>query len=228
MTHEEYYCVGCNAKFAGYVLGQRYQYCESCNGVSVKQPDQTIYGSYENRTQVIITSLRTRIDALDRSNGTLQNALDTSDLLLEQARVALVDAEIKAAHQRERAEQAERELAASRQLLRSESSQWASMARDLMAAVEQLHQERIVPLTKPYWKWELESDARLALGVSRSSPWQPIETAPRDGTSVQIRHWDILPVNAFWKDGKWVPLEYQYPSHANPTHWAPIAPREQP
>lgn len=50
--------------------------------------------------------------------------------------------------------------------------------------------------------------------------WQPIESAPNDGTLIQIRQGEWYPTHAYWKNGDWCHIEYQ---HTNkPTHWQPL------
>ena len=68
------------------------------------------------------------------------------------------------------------------------------------------------------------------------SVWQPIETAPRDGTGVIITDVSVLtPVSgaAWFYDGKWWCLEQMYrpypgddgcPWWGTPTHWMPLPP----
>ena len=45
----------------------------------------------------------------------------------------------------------------------------------------------------------------------------PIETAPRDGSIVKMQKRDFAPFHAFWRNGEWVPIEYQHGLPA--THW---------
>lgn len=51
------------------------------------------------------------------------------------------------------------------------------------------------------------------------SEWQPIETAPRDGSVIQVRqgHWG--PFHVRWTAGIWKAVEY---SAGRPTHWQPL------
>jgi hypothetical protein len=52
------------------------------------------------------------------------------------------------------------------------------------------------------------------------SDWQPIETAPKDGTVIRIRQGRWSPHHARWKDGYWQSIEYTGTQH--PTHWMPL------
>jgi hypothetical protein len=56
--------------------------------------------------------------------------------------------------------------------------------------------------------------------------WQPIETAPRDGTTIHIRQGSFMPHHAFWRDGRWCSVEYM--GCYRPTHWAPCTLPEPP
>ena len=47
--------------------------------------------------------------------------------------------------------------------------------------------------------------------------WQPIDTAPKDGTIIVVRQGKWAPHHAYWKYGRWHPIEYNA-SH-RPTHW---------
>jgi hypothetical protein len=55
--------------------------------------------------------------------------------------------------------------------------------------------------------------------------WQPIETAPKDGTLVDL--WSGLHGNRWtdysWAAGRWWRYSFGYePFEFNPTHWMPI------
>jgi hypothetical protein len=73
---------------------------------------------------------------------------------------------------------------------------------------------------------EIEADiaaAECALAGKRGpvSPWRPIETAPRDGTSVLIHDGEFAQMVAEYHKGSWLALmEYTY----RPTHWMPLPP----
>jgi hypothetical protein len=109
--------------------------------------------------------------------------------------------------------------------------------QDVAGMVEQLRQPKQTRtygygLSKPRPTTVLESEAADALTAlaaaeahirTKVEAWQPIETAPRDGT--EILGWDgvfmtvieTLPANYFGdgRDANWHPL-------ARPTHWRPL------
>lgn len=49
--------------------------------------------------------------------------------------------------------------------------------------------------------------------------WQPIDTAPRDGTIILARQGGYYPCYLRWKDGEWQSVSY-HATHV-PTHWLP-------
>lgn len=49
--------------------------------------------------------------------------------------------------------------------------------------------------------------------------WQPIDTAPKDGTVILARQGGYYPCHLYWKDGGWLGVEYSV-THV-PTHWLP-------
>lgn len=64
--------------------------------------------------------------------------------------------------------------------------------------------------------------------------WQPIETAPKDGTIIIVAGAPelgyTLPciVDALYDDGGWLVNQWESPSFAiTPTHWMPIPPLDQ-
>jgi hypothetical protein len=67
---------------------------------------------------------------------------------------------------------------------------------------------------------------RWPLPVARpiTSDWQPIETAPVDGT--EIFAWDGKGVKVAWcYEGRWIyddEMESPYLTHWHPTHWQPL------
>jgi hypothetical protein len=59
-----------------------------------------------------------------------------------------------------------------------------------------------------------------------SDAWQPIETAPRDGTRVLLARAGIEAQHtAFWSEGVWRCGNQQY--FNKPTHWRPLPPPPQ-
>lgn len=55
--------------------------------------------------------------------------------------------------------------------------------------------------------------------------WQPIETAPKDGTDILVgfAHQDRPSVVVGWFD-KWAEYDSQNVLKGNPTHWMPLPP----
>lgn len=49
--------------------------------------------------------------------------------------------------------------------------------------------------------------------------WQPIETAPKDGTIIQVRQGDYAPCHALWERGVYKVIEFN--GTWRPTHWRP-------
>ena len=68
---------------------------------------------------------------------------------------------------------------------------------------------------------------KKARTMTDTSNWQPIETAPRDGTHI-LAAW--VPVNLprwvretiMWMDGEWVATWSHGPILSRPTHWVPL------
>lgn len=61
--------------------------------------------------------------------------------------------------------------------------------------------------------------------------WQPIASAPRDGTMIRFFYDDGVQSERYWnsgwcKDVGW-PVAYNY-RFANPTHWMPLPPAPEP
>lgn len=85
-------------------------------------------------------------------------------------------------------------------------------------------------------KWEDCEDEEWEDGVEYIRAdlvpqWQPIETAPKDGTWVLVSVWELGPdvASARWDGSLWnmcIVGEYfdGTPEFSNPTHWQPINP----
>lgn len=63
-----------------------------------------------------------------------------------------------------------------------------------------------------------------AIALMRGQSWQPIETAPKDGTSILATEIDGEPVVSYFDEGGWVYSWHAYDGyhHWNPTHWQPL------
>jgi hypothetical protein len=55
------------------------------------------------------------------------------------------------------------------------------------------------------------------------SEWQPIETAPKDGTDLLLwwPYWSKIPVHGYWSLGEWASLS-AISEGDGPTHWMPL------
>ena len=71
---------------------------------------------------------------------------------------------------------------------------------------------------------DLERKKLAKAGAESIKPslWQPIETAPKDGTGLLV-YSDERIISAMWSDGAddWVEVVHEY-TFANPTHWMPL------
>ena len=57
--------------------------------------------------------------------------------------------------------------------------------------------------------------------------WQPIETAPRDGTYILLfgrhsRRGGLIQITARWGGGDWESADDGYGAYIIPTHWMPL------
>ena len=50
--------------------------------------------------------------------------------------------------------------------------------------------------------------------------WQPIETAPKDGSVFLIRQGNLAASHAFFRNGELKHIDYSHTN--NPTHWMPL------
>jgi hypothetical protein len=72
-------------------------------------------------------------------------------------------------------------------------------------------------------------DALLAALDAEPDGWQPIETAPKDGTEVDLWTAEGRRANCKWRAGEWVEIGLDWsdnltwlPVGCPPTHWTPI------
>ena len=63
-----------------------------------------------------------------------------------------------------------------------------------------------------------------ALAVAAPPQWQPIESAPKDGTRVLVwwPYWRSYPVSARWFNGEWDSYCRLEGDSVGPTHWMPL------
>jgi hypothetical protein len=73
----------------------------------------------------------------------------------------------------------------------------------------------------------LETRMRAALEAADAAAWEPIETAPKDGTEILVETSDGVTIGAYGKDGPiyWLVPNYQDQEDrdlCSPTHWRPL------
>jgi hypothetical protein len=72
---------------------------------------------------------------------------------------------------------------------------------------------------------ELLPRLRAAAQPRVEQEWQPIETAPKDGTQI-LAYWDSGMMTCtditLWYEGKWSDPECTEVEYADPTHWMPL------
>lgn len=96
------------------------------------------------------------------------------------------------------------------------------------------------------WREALSAARSLLLGLEREQGWQPIESAPKDGTAILVTrhmgHWGWVRGYARWEEANyrnvgvfagWISHGFTDPPGelglAHPTHWRPLpAPPESP
>lgn len=70
----------------------------------------------------------------------------------------------------------------------------------------------------------LEGYAEQAEELESAQQWQPIETAPKDGTEIDV--WNASAecrvVNASWSDGMWIADDAPSSDEDDVTHWMPL------
>jgi hypothetical protein len=84
------------------------------------------------------------------------------------------------------------------------------------------------PFAQAAWQaWQ----ARAALSAPQDSGWQPIDTAPKDGTRVLIALWAWNQPNTerlyYWAEfceGEWCEPDNLDIQYFAPTHWRPLPP----
>ena len=91
-------------------------------------------------------------------------------------------------------------------------------------------------LDKLYLEWSQFTGARTAreIAMAKAAKWQPIESAPRDGTHVLVGTFPapaghVTTTTAHWFDGGWalsVNYDAEHSDHgvSHPTHWMPPPP----
>lgn len=68
---------------------------------------------------------------------------------------------------------------------------------------------------------ELTQDDESSL-MAKANVWQPIETAPKDGTRFLAYRKSIYPVVCFWNEKHLGTREWGFHPLENPTHWMPL------
>ncbi len=71
-----------------------------------------------------------------------------------------------------------------------------------------------------------DAPERIArLRAAEPDGWQPIETAPKDGTNIMLG-WPTMTMSGYWADWagrkSWVTSRGEYGGSAAPTHWMPL------
>jgi hypothetical protein len=99
----------------------------------------------------------------------------------------------------------------------------AKLARDVAARmIDQNIQWRLDPLYIIELCDEIDRLSALA-SPAQAVKWQPIETAPKDGTWVLAVRAGYIPETCFWDGEEWLFDEGQDPgTHYHPTHWMPL------
>lgn len=64
--------------------------------------------------------------------------------------------------------------------------------------------------------------AETSLAAARERNWQPIETAPKDGTHMLMYRKSTGIDEAWWKGDGWGGRSWWYPQSDQPTHWMPL------
>lgn len=64
------------------------------------------------------------------------------------------------------------------------------------------------------------AEARAALTAALAAMWQPIETAPKDGTPLWVIWPNEIQEQAWFAEGVWQTHEYR--DGVSPTHWRPL------
>ena len=116
----------------------------------------------------------------------------------------------------------------------SEDDDSIGILRDMItAAITRWRAPAAEPVAAQDTEVDLESmTARMDFGMAKPSKpawnqhkaWQPIETAPRDGT--EILAWDGIGMKFAWRyEGRWIydiDMESPYLTPWHPTHWQPL------
>lgn len=114
-------------------------------------------------------------------------------------------------------------------------------AQDANVGLVEALKKAIATLERDGDEWQICQYLRTAISQSQSkaaparvgTEWQPIETAPKDGSTVlTFRLFNGAPqiADAKWFSdaGEWGQRSWRYPSEGGPTHWMPLPATPQP
>lgn len=106
------------------------------------------------------------------------------------------------------------------------------MDKERIAMMRRLNSKEVLA---PHAICELLDALEAALARAEGAGWQPIETAPKDGTRILVWIGDDFPMVAKWKESKygswWNPCEdliADVLGACAPTHWMPLPAAPEP